>query len=90
MEIANVTVRLDRKRIARLDQIAATADRDLCSLIEEAIDHHLDLKLWQAEEVRKAIAEAHAGQFVPEPEIERLFSKWTQPEGQVGKVTASL
>jgi len=37
-------------------------------------------RTWQAraEEVRKAIAEADAGQFVPEAEIEQLFAKWAR------------
>lgn len=78
MEKSNVTVRLDREKIARLDQFAASADRDRSYLIKEAIDRYLDEKQWQADEVRKAIAEADAGQFVPEAEIEQLFAKWTR------------
>ena len=78
MEKANVTVRLDKSKIDQLDQFAAIADRDRSYLIKEAIDQYLELKQWQADEVRKAIAEADAGQFVPEAEIEKLFAKWTQ------------
>ncbi len=78
MEKANVTVRLDKSKIEQLDQFAAVADRDRSYLIKEAIDQYLELKQWQAEQVRKAIAEADAGQFVPEAEIEKLYAKWTQ------------
>lgn len=78
MEKANVTVRLDKEKIAQLDQFAVSADRDRSYLIKEAIDQYLELKQWQADGIRKAIAEADAGQFVPEAEIERLFAKWTQ------------
>lgn len=78
MEKANVTVRLDKATIEQLDQFAAVADRDRSYLIKEAIDQYLELKQWQADEVKKAIAEADAGQFVPEAEIEKLFAKWTQ------------
>jgi RHH-type transcriptional regulator, rel operon repressor / antitoxin RelB len=78
MQKGNVTVRLDKSKIDLLDEFAASADRDRSYLIKEAIDEYLELKQWQAEEVRKAIAEADAEQFVPEAEIERLFAKWTQ------------
>lgn len=78
MEKSNVTVRLDREKIARLDRFAESADRDRSYLIKEAIDRYLDQKEWQAEEVWKAIAEADDGQFVPEAEIEQLFAKWTR------------
>ncbi len=78
MEKANVTIRLEREKIDQLDRFAATADRDRSYLIKEAIDRYLELKQWQADEVQKAIAEADAGQFLPEAEIERLFAKWTR------------
>ena len=78
MEKSNVTIRLDREKIAQLDQFAASADRDRSYLIKEAINRYLDQKQWQADEVRKAIVEADAGQFVPETEIEQLFTKWTR------------
>ena len=78
MEKANVTVRLDKSKIEQLDQFAAVADRDRSYLIKEAIDQYLELKQWQADQVRKAIAEADAGQFVPEADIEKLYAKWTQ------------
>lgn len=78
MEKANVTIRLEKDKIAQLDQFAANADRDRSYLIKEAIDHYLELKQWQADEVRKAIAEADAGQFVSDAEVEQLFAKWTR------------
>lgn len=78
MEKANVTVQLDKSKIEQLDQFAAIADRDRSYLIKEAIDQYLELKQWQADEVRKAIAEADAGHFVPAAEIEKLYAKWTQ------------
>jgi RHH-type rel operon transcriptional repressor/antitoxin RelB len=78
MEKANVTVRLEKSTIELLDQFAAVADRDRSYLIKEAIDHYLERKQWRAEEVRKAIAEADAGQFVPQEDIDRLFAKWTR------------
>jgi predicted transcriptional regulator len=78
MEKANVTVRLDKSKIALLDEFATAVDRDRSYLIKEAIDGYLEIKQWQRDEIRKAIAEADAGDFVPEAEMEALFAKWTQ------------
>ena len=33
---------------------------------------------WQIEEITKALAEADAGDFATEKEMEALFKKWTQ------------
>ena len=78
MEKANITVRLDTSKIEQLDAFAVAVDRDRSYLIKEAIDQYLEMKHRHANEVRKAIAEADAGQFVGEAEIEDLFAKWTQ------------
>jgi predicted transcriptional regulator len=78
MEKSNVTVRLDNQTIAQLDHFAASVDRDRSYLIKEAIDNYLDLKQWQADEIRKAIAEADAGEFASQEEVEQFFAKWTQ------------
>jgi RHH-type rel operon transcriptional repressor/antitoxin RelB len=78
MEKSNVTVRLEADKIAMLDELAKSDDRDRSYLIKQAIDGYLHMRQWQIEEIRKAIAEADAGDFVPEEEMEALFAKWTQ------------
>ena len=78
MEKVNVTLRLEKEKIALLDQLAQSDDRDRTYLIKRAIDGYLHRRQWQIEEIRKAIAEADAGDFVPEEEMEALFAKWTQ------------
>lgn len=78
MEKANVTVRLDKDKIALLDELATVEDRDRSYLIKQAIDGYLQTKQWQIEETRKAIAEADAGEFVPDAQMESLLTKWTR------------
>ncbi len=78
MEKGNVTLRLDKDKIALLDQLAQSDDRDRTYLIKQAIDGYLQMRQWQIEEIRKALAEADAGDFVPEEEMETLLAKWTQ------------
>ena len=38
------------------------------------------LEQWQDEEVRKGIAEADAGEFASDEEVEAFFTKWTPNE----------
>ncbi len=78
MEKSNVTVRLEADKIALLDQMAKVDDRDRSYLIKVAIDQYLAYHQWRIEEIKKAIAEADAGDFASDEEMERLFAKWTQ------------
>jgi predicted transcriptional regulator len=78
MEKANVTLRLDKDKIALLDQLAQSDDRDRTYLIKKAIDGYLHMRQWQIEETKKAIAEADAGDFASDQEVEALFAKWAK------------
>ena len=78
MDKVNVTLRLESDKIALLDQLAQSDDRDRTYLIKQAIDGYLKMRQWQIDEIKKAVAEADAGDFVPEPEMEALLAKWTR------------
>ncbi len=78
MEKVNVTLRLDKAKVALLDQFAQSDDRDRTYLIKKAIDGYLGMRQWQIEEIKKAIAEADAGDFASDEEVKALFAKWTQ------------
>jgi RHH-type transcriptional regulator, rel operon repressor / antitoxin RelB len=78
MEKVNVTLRLDKDKIALLDQLAQSDDRDRTYLIKNAIDGYLNMRQWQLDEIKKAITEADSGDFVPEEEMQALFAKWSQ------------
>jgi len=78
MEKTNVTVRLQTDTIAILDELAKSDDRDRSYLIKEAIDEYLSLRQWRIKEIRKAVAEADAGEFASDQEMEAFFAKWTR------------
>jgi len=78
MEKSDVTVRLEADKIAMLAQLAKADDRDRSYLIKVAIDQYLAHHQWRIEEIKKAVAEADAGDFASDEEMERLFAKWTQ------------
>ena len=78
MDKVNVTLRLESDKFALLDQLAQSDDWDRTYLIKQAIDSYLKMRQWQIDEINKAVAEADAGDFVPENEMEALLAKWTQ------------
>jgi predicted transcriptional regulator len=78
MEKSNVTVRLDSDKIAMLDELAKAEDRDRSYLIKVAIDQYLAYQHWRIEEIKKAIAEADAGDFASDEEVEDMFIELTR------------
>ena len=78
MNKSNVTVRLETDKIALLDQFAKSDDRDRSYLIKQAIDGYLHMRQWQLDEIKKAIAEADAGDFASEEEVDRMFTELTR------------
>ncbi len=78
MEKYNVTVRLEADKIAMLDELAKADDRDRSYLIKVAIDRYLAYHQWKIEEIKKAIAEADAGDFATDEEVEQMFKELTR------------
>jgi len=75
MEKVNVTVRLDADTIAFLDQLVHSQDRDRSYLIKQAVANFVELHRWQIEEIKKALAEADAGDFATDKEVAAMFSE---------------
>ena len=78
MEKINVTVRLEQDTVKFLDDLGKSCDRDRSYLIKEAVNSYISLHRWQLEEIKKAVAEADAGDFATDKEMRTLFKKWTQ------------
>jgi predicted transcriptional regulator len=78
--VKSVSFRLDDDKLQVLDQLAQSMDRDRSYLINEAVDHYLEVKQWQVEEINKAIEEADAGHFASEAEVRAAFDAFkSQP-----------
>jgi predicted transcriptional regulator len=78
MSKVNVTVRLEEECVAYLDELSQIDDRDRSYLIKEAIESYLRQRRWQIEEVRKAVAEADAGDFASDEEVRSLLGSLTR------------
>jgi predicted transcriptional regulator len=77
MSKENITFRLDSDKKMALDAIAAGMDRDRSYILNEAIVAYLEMHQWQIDEIRQGVAEAEAGDFASEAEVEAMFAKLT-------------
>jgi len=72
----SVTFRLDEDKLQAIDHLAASMDRDRSYLINEAVNHYLDVQQWHADRIREAVAGADAGEFATAEEVEAAFASF--------------
>lgn len=75
-----LTVRVPDEMKYQMDSLAEVTGRTRSWIAAEAIRQYMETESWQIGEIRKALAEADAGEFVSEEEMEQVFNKWS-PEG---------
>lgn len=71
-----VTVRLEDDIKDRLDRLASSTQRSKSFLAAEAIRAFVENNEWQIAEIEAALAEADAGDFATDRDVEALASKW--------------
>jgi predicted transcriptional regulator len=76
MEKQTVSFRLESDKVAALDALADSLDRDRTYLLSEAVEAYLDLQKWQLEEIRAGLADADAGRVLDHHKIRAMTSKW--------------
>ena len=63
----------------KLDQIADAFGRNLSAVINEAIDHYIELHEWQLEHIQKGVESARNGEFASEKEEKDFFGQYGSP-----------
>jgi len=76
MESAVLTLRVDTKTKAKLDKLAEATRRSKSFLAAEAIERYLEVEAWQIKEIKQAIKEADAGDFVSDAEFAKIVKKY--------------
>jgi predicted transcriptional regulator len=77
MSKENITFRLDNQKRVILDTIAAGLDRDRTYVLNEAVDLYLEVYQWQIAEIEAGVAEADAGDYATDEEVQAVFAKLT-------------
>lgn len=71
-----MTVRLEDDIKERLDVLAEATHRSKSFLAAEAIREFVELNEWQIQQTRAALAEAKAGGFASDKDVQALAKKW--------------
>ena len=77
MSQESFTFLLDSEKKEALKAIATVTDRDLTYVLNEAIASYLEIYQWLLEEINKGVAEAEAGDFASDDEVQAVFAKLT-------------
>jgi predicted transcriptional regulator len=72
----STSIRLDQETLRQIDAIAAAEGRSRSWLLQQAIKDALEIRTSYEAAVQKGIAQARAGQFATEEEIETAFAKY--------------
>ena len=71
-----ITIRLEDTVKDRLEQLADATHRSRSFLAAEAIREYVEANEWQIQEIHLALAEAEAGDFSDDAEVEAVRLKW--------------
>jgi RHH-type rel operon transcriptional repressor/antitoxin RelB len=77
-ESAVLTLRLDPKLKNQLDRLSKSMNRSRSFVAAQAIQEYVSVNEWQIAEIKKGLAEADAGDFATEEEVQRVLKKWTR------------
>ena len=76
-ESSVLTLRLDAKLKKQLDRLSKSMNRSRSFVAAQAIEEYVSVNEWQINEIKKGLAEADAGDFASEEEVQRVLKKWT-------------
>lgn len=71
-----VSVRIDERKIDKLNAIAQLHNRSKSFVINEAIDSYLALMDWQVKHIKKGVEQADKGEFASDKEVKAAFGRW--------------
>ena len=81
---AVLTVRISTELQDRLDAVADAMERPRSWIVNRAIEAFVEARARQIEEIKCGLAEAEAGDFADEAEIEATFAKWRRDNPDAG------
>jgi predicted transcriptional regulator len=76
MEKQTVSFRLESEKVAALDALADTMDRDRTYLLSEAVQAYLETQQWHLDQIEAGVAEADAGQLIDHRRVKAMAARW--------------
>jgi predicted transcriptional regulator len=71
-----LTLRLDAKLKNQLDRLSKSINRSRSFVAAQAIQEYVSVNEWQINEIKKGIAEADAGDFASDKEVQQVLKRW--------------
>jgi RHH-type transcriptional regulator, rel operon repressor / antitoxin RelB len=75
---AVLTLRLDAKLKNRLDRLSKSMNRSRSFVAAQAIQEYVSVNEWQINEIKKGLAEADAGDFATDEEMQQTIRRLTR------------
>ena len=70
-----ISFRMRSDAVETLDALAETMDRDRTYLLNEAVEHYLELNEYHIKLIKKGLRAAERGDFVPDAEMKKLIAR---------------
>jgi RHH-type transcriptional regulator, rel operon repressor / antitoxin RelB len=77
-ESAVLTLRLDAKLKNQLDRLSKSMNRSRSFVAAQAIQEYVSVNEWQIGEIKKGLAEADAGDFATDEEMQQTIRRLTR------------
>lgn len=74
--VKTISFRAESKKIEVLDGLAALQDRDRTYLLNEALDHYLELNKYHLDQIQEGLKQANAGKLIDHADLKRRAMKW--------------
>jgi predicted transcriptional regulator len=76
MEKQTISFRLESEKVAALDALADSLDRDRTYLLGEAVQAYLETQRWHLEQIQAGIAQADADLVIDHAKVKAMASRW--------------
>ena len=73
-----LTLRLDTKLKNQLDRLSKSMNRSRSFVAAQAIQEYVSVNEWQINEIKKGLAEADAGDFATDEEMQQTIRRLTR------------
>jgi RHH-type rel operon transcriptional repressor/antitoxin RelB len=77
-ESSVLTLRLDAKLKRQLDRLSKSMNRSRSFVAAQAIQEYVSVNEWQINEIKKGLAEADAGDFATDEEMQQTIGRLTR------------
>lgn len=70
-----ISFRAEADKIKVLDRLAALQDRDRTYLLNEAVDHYLELNQYHLEQIREGVQQSDRGKLIDHADMKRKIAR---------------